>query len=467
MADNPINYNIGSGQPVGLEDFTQGAALGQGLRMGAEAAKTAQQTRGLEAQKQAAQQAMMAELSAESRRPGGPNSETIAALMVKYPQMAENLKRSMDVLAPAEKRERLGQLSSVVAAAKSGNVNLAIDLLKRNATAYRNAGREKDAQAMDDNARLLEESPEDTMFTLESALAANDPEKYMETVKGMGTLDADVAKAASEAVKTEQEAKIKTIDAENQLSKVLADIAYTKEQTNALRVGSALAAKRLDLDERKFSQEIANTIAESGAKATELSKESLKLLSEAATDATFQKEQSKITRALAKELQGGGNPLSGMWASAGETAGDVLGYTTDEARLRKKFVGMREKLIAAELKGMGSASEGERESFRQGFPKGNAPLPEIAAYLNGNADNIDTRARAKQAEVDFLAANKDLGPAKAPMVIRGVQVLPGERFDQFVDRIEGVETAKKKAPAIEAVKQTGFMNNYTRSAGAK
>ena len=187
MSDNPINYNIGSGQPVGLEDFTQGAALGQGLRMGAEAAKTAQQARGLEAQKQAAQQAMMQELAAESRRPGGPNSENVAALMVKYPSMAENLKRSMDVLAPAEKRERLGQLSSVVAAAKSGNVNLAIDLLKRNATAYRNAGREKDAQAMEDNARLLEESPEDTMFTLESALAANDPEKYMETVKGMGT----------------------------------------------------------------------------------------------------------------------------------------------------------------------------------------------------------------------------------------------------------------------------------------
>lgn len=464
----PINYGIGSGNPVGIADFTSGLGLGQQMGLGAQAARTAEQTRTVEAQKQAAHQAMMQEIAGVSRMKGGATSDAIIALQIKYPQMAENLKKSLDAVAPAEKQERIGQLSSIVAAGKAGNVNLAIDLLKRNATAYRNAGRDKDAQAMEDNARLLEESPEDAMFTLESALAANlGPEKYMDTVRGMGTLDSDVAKARSDADKTAAEALVIGANAETQLDENLARIGFIKEQTNRLRVQSALEAKRLDLDEREFAQKVADALTEAGVKAAELTKDNMKLLSEAATDATFQKEQSRITRELAKELESGGDPASGVWAEGKEYVGDKLGFTTNEARLRKKFVGMREKLIAAELKGMGSASEGERKSFREGFPQGSAPLPEIARYLNGNADNIDVRARAKQAEVDFLAANKDLGPAKAPMVIRGVQVQQGERYDQFVDRLEAAASATKKAPARAAAAKKSYMNDYSRSAGAK
>lgn len=451
MSDNPINYNIGSGQPVGLEDFTQGAALGQGLRMGNEAALNAQQTRGLEAQKAAAQQAMMAELAAESRRPGGPNSENVAALMVRYPQMAENLKRSMDVLAPAEKRERLGQLSSIVAAAKSGNVNLAIDLLKRNATAYRNAGREKDAQAMDDNARLLEEAPEDTMFTLESALAANDPEKYMETVKGMGTLGSDVAKAASEAVKTEAEAKIKGADAETQLSENLARIGLVKEQINRLRVQSALEAKRLNLDEREFSNKVANQLRESGVKMAELSAANQKMVSEAAVGATAVKEQLAKVTDLAKGFREEGNALSGAGSYVTGAIGDLAGVTTDEQAKRKKYAGLVESLVSAQLKGQGATSEAERDAARKGYPSPNATPAAIADFLDKHGAEMERTLRAKQAEVDFISQNNGLGPARVPMTIRGVQVQQGERFDQFVDRLEGATAMAAGVPEARSL----------------
>ena len=451
MADNPINYNIGSGQPVGLEDFTQGAALGQGLRMGAEAAKTAQQTREIEAQKQAAHQAMMAELAAESRRPGGPNADNVAAFMVRYPQMAENLKRSMDVLAPAEKRERLGQLSSIVAAAKSGNVNLAIDLLKRNATAYRNAGREKDAQAMDDNARLLEESPEDTMFTLESALAANDPEKYMETVKGMGTLGADVAKAASEAKKSEAEALIKGSDAETQLSENLARIGLVKEQINRLRVQSALEAKRLNLDEREFSNKVANQLRESGVKMAELSAANQKMVSEAAVGATAAKEQLAKVMDLAAGFREEGKALSGAGSYLTGALGDFAGVTTDEQEKRKKYAGLVEALVAAQLKGQGSTTEAEREAFRKGYPSPNASPATIADFLDKHGAEMERTLRAKQAEVDFISQNNGLGPARVPMTIRGVQVQQGERFDQFVERLEGATAMRVGVPEARSL----------------
>ena len=451
MSDNPINYNIGSGQPVGLEDFAQGAALGQGLRMGAEAAKTAQQARGLEAQKAAAQQAMMQELAAESRRPGGPNSENVAALMVKYPSMAENLKRSMDVLAPAEKRERLGQLSSVVAAAKSGNVNLAIDLLKRNATAYRNAGREKDAQAMDDNARLLEESPEDTMFTLESALAANDPEKYMETVKGMGTLGSDVAKAASEAVKTEQEALIKAGEVKHQEAQQLAALKYTTAQTNRLYAQTKNDAARLALDRDRLVADNLARQAELRAKAGELPEAVRKDADAAVNDGTKAKLQAETAENLAKKFReyDKGFTSSGARAAAGETLASLTGFEDDVSAMRKQYQALVADRVIANLP-PGAASEKDVELVKGGFPEPTARPAQVAAFLDAMANVQRATEEQKRTESDYLYMNKSLSPARADIVVNGVTIPAGT---SFADASALVQSQRKAAADFASIPQ--------------
>lgn len=452
MSDNPINYNIGSGNPVGLEDFTQGAALGQGLRMGNEAALNAQQARGLEAQKQAAQQAMMAELAAESRRPGGPNSENVAALMVRYPQMAENLKRSMDVLAPAEKRERLGQLSSIVAAAKSGNVNLAIDLLKRNATAYRNAGREKDAQAMDDNARLLEESPEDTMFTLESALAANDPEKYMETVKGMGTLGSDVAKAASEAVKTEQEAKIKAEELRNLPAKMAAENRLTKAQADGIYMKAKNDAGVLGLGWAQLAETRAKNMGELQQKAGELPPAVFKVVDDAYGKAQVATATAEQATNLAKEFLAA-DPASGWAGSIAEGWKNFQGQEDQISALKGRYEVIKNSAILGMLP-PGPATDRDIQLFSKGFPGANANAETVSGFLRGMAKTANLAAAAGAAEAEWMGFNKSKAPARAPMMIQGVQVQPGETYGQFqakvLERASG-DIARKEVPAASSL----------------
>jgi len=465
MSDNPINYNIGSGQPVGLEDFAQGAALGQGLRMGAEAAKTAQQTRGLEAQKAAAQQAMMAELAAESRRPGGPNSDNIAALMVKYPQMAENLKRSMDVLAPAEKRERLGQLSSVVAAAKSGNVNLAIDLLKRNATAYRNAGREKDAQAMDDNARLLEESPEDTMFTLESALAANDPEKYMETVKGMGTLGADVAKAASEAVKTEAEAKIKREELRNLPAKMAAENRLTKAQADGIYMKAQNDKDLLGIRWAELAETRAKNMADIQQKTGELSPAVFKVVDDAYGKAQAATATAEQVDKLAAEFLAA-DPASGWAGSIAEGWKSFQGQQDKVSALKMRYTVVRNTNIIENLP-PGVASDRDIKLFGSGYPSENAAPEVVYGFLRGMAKAGRLSAALSTGQAEWTAANKSRAPAREAMTINGINVTPGMTYVEFQDenmkRAASAETAS--AIKADAPKATSLNAKYGAPGG--
>jgi hypothetical protein len=448
MADNPINYNIGSGQPVGLEDFTQGAALGQGLRMGNEAAKTAQQARGLEAQKQAAQQAMMAELAAESRRPGGPNSENVAALMVRYPQMAENLKRSMDVLQPTEKRERLGQLSTVIAAAKSGNVNLAIDKLKEYAAAYRTKGRKVDAQALEDNARLLEESPEDTMFTLESALAANDPEQYLKTVQGLGTLGSDVAKAASEAVKTEQEANIKREELRNLPAKMAAENRLTKAQADGIYMKAKNDAGVLGLGWAQLAETRAKNVAELQQKAGELPPAVFKVVDEAYGKAQVATVSADQAEQLAKDYETT-NPDDGWNAAMSEKWKSFNGSQDEVTALRTRYEQIKNGNIIQNLP-PGVASDRDIEMFSKGFPSANADAKQVAGFLRGMAKASRLTAATATADAEWTAFNKSKAPARAPMVIQGIQVQPGTSYSDFIGAVVAKEQRRNGGRAAAA-----------------
>ena len=218
----PINYGIGAGTPVTTEDFLGGVQLGQNIGLGQQQAASAELAR---KQSMAAQQAhadMMARFSAEANREGGPTTDGIARLMVQFPSAAENLKKSLDAMAPAEKRERESQLLSTVSAINMKKPDIAIKGLADKAAAYRQAGREKDAVALESVADLIKTDPTNAQFTLNSQLAAwlgPDYEKAMTALQGQ------------ESTLREGSAKAKAAEAEAVGAQAVgADSAQTKQQ---------------------------------------------------------------------------------------------------------------------------------------------------------------------------------------------------------------------------------------------
>lgn len=445
----PINYTIGGGDPVTVEDFVGGLKLGQTIGLGQQQAAADELARKQSIAAQQAQQIKMAKLAAEARKPGGPTSEGVLALQVEFPEIAEGLKKSLDALAPAEKQERIGQLSSIVAAGKAGNVNLAIDLLKRNATAYRNAGRERDAQAMDDNARLLEESPEDTMFTLESALAANlGPEQYLKTVQGMGTLNSDVAKAASEATKTEAEANIKREELKGLPEKMRLENRLTKAQADAIYMRAKNDKDALGLGWAQLTEQRAKNMAEVQLKAGELPPAVFKSVDEAYGKAQVAIVSAEQADKLAAEFLAA-DPASGFAGSVAESWKSFQGQQDKVSALKTRYEVVKNSNIIQNLP-PGVASDRDIQLFGAGYPTANAAPEVVSGFLRGMAKAGRLAAASSTAEAEWTAANRSKAPARTAMTINGINVAPGMTYGEFQAENMKQAASKESVSAMKA-----------------
>ena len=122
---------------------------------------------------------MDSDLGALSRN---PTPSALASMMVKYPSLSENFKKTYDVLSSEQKDSRIKQASQVYAAMQAGKPEVAQQLLLEQAAAARNAGMEQDAQAAETVAELVKLNPATAETSTGLLLAsAMGPDKFAET----------------------------------------------------------------------------------------------------------------------------------------------------------------------------------------------------------------------------------------------------------------------------------------------
>lgn len=211
----PITYNAGD----------PNAAILTGLKIGAvqnevDAQRQAQQV----ALQQAAQQ--QADLRTLSSNPNAGASD-YAAIMTRYPALAENLGKAFKVMDEGQQKSLLNFQSRVYAAQQSGNNDLAVELLRERAKA--DPGQ---AQHYTTMADLIEKSPSTARTVTALSLAgAMGPDKFAEAFAKIGgeqraeeQAPADLRKKNADATKAEGEAVIKTEEAKVAPQTVLLDL---------------------------------------------------------------------------------------------------------------------------------------------------------------------------------------------------------------------------------------------------
>lgn len=111
-----------------------------------------------------------------------PTPSALASMMVKYPSLSENFKKTYDVLSSEQKDSRIKQASQVYAAMQAGKPEVAQQLLLEQAAAARNAGMEQDAKAAETVAELVKLNPATAETSTGLLLAsAMGPDKFAET----------------------------------------------------------------------------------------------------------------------------------------------------------------------------------------------------------------------------------------------------------------------------------------------
>jgi len=240
----PIDYSI-SGIPDALQSAMQGIQFGQGLQ------QMQQQQTMLEQQKQAQAQ-MQADMSALASNPNASNAD-YSAMMVKYPQFAEQLKKGWEVLSPQRSQALLNQASQVYSAFQSDKPEIAIDLLKRQREAAINSGDRQSVQHLDAVIGMAEYNPVAAKNSMRMTLmAAPGGDKVIESLAKLGGEERAQALAPEELKQKRAEATIKTEEAAtahqrylNDLEKQGWDIKKVQEDISASKEGTRLKAMEM------------------------------------------------------------------------------------------------------------------------------------------------------------------------------------------------------------------------------
>lgn len=244
----PYNYQMQVANP--FQSAVQGLQLGANIAdmqaaREANAIKLQQAQQAMQAQ-QAAQQAIAAFYAKPQKT--AQDYEAIGAYMPadKMRAMTEQFKMGSE----KANQDMLGFTQQALAAAKTGNVPIAIDLINQRATAARNAGKADDAQALETWGKLIQTAPDratDTIMAIVAGLPGG--KEVVESVaKLAGEARADqmqpfaVRKAGAEATTAEAKAKYAESDALLDVQKKGWDIKKVQADMDIARQNSRIAA---------------------------------------------------------------------------------------------------------------------------------------------------------------------------------------------------------------------------------
>lgn len=258
----PMNYALDVQQP--FQAALQGFQAGNAMRQVADQRAQAEQ-------QQASQLAMQTDLAAAAK-----DQRLLPGLMVKYPQLSEQLKRGWDVMSAEQQRGNMEHAAQVYAALSSGRPDVAQQTLRDRAAALRNSGDEQGAKTAEDMARWSEMDPESLKTSVGLRLAAlPGGDKVIEGAVKLGTesraaaqAPAALRKAEADATGAEAEAKTKGVTAKFAESNALKDL-ETK--------GWNIKALQADIDFKKQSSRIAAMNAAIAKEGNALKKQELQI----------------------------------------------------------------------------------------------------------------------------------------------------------------------------------------------
>lgn len=427
MQLNPNAFGAGLSQGAGLVQLQQAAQDRQTAMAEKQAAIEAAKAKAIEdAKRNMYQMQRFAEVAAK------PSLRGLTQLGVEFPQAIEQMKKAHEMLSAEQKAANIGVAQRTFAAMESGQPKIAVETLRRAAEARRAEGDEEAAKNFEANADLIASAKSEgaAYVAVGSFLqSVMGPDDFVSKFGELKRQPADLAKAQAEA-------DIKATQAKLEGEKIMAEIALDKANTARLYNLTRLDGERLGIDKDRLRIEAAKELREAGG-AGGLSPASQKMVTEAAVDAATAAVESKSIGEISALFGKDKAPLlDGGASAAGRFVGGQLGFSTEEQRAREKYGALVEKMVSADLKGLGNATDADRASARSAYPSKDAPFSVIKAFLDDRALKIEDRRQRKKAEIEYVRQNNGLGPAQQSMIVGGVEVMPGETFDEAILRIE-------------------------------
>ncbi len=435
---DPINYNLHVQSP--FESALQGYQAGAAIRND----QTAQQQQQLAIQQQQQQAKVIQSLV--SNPDASADDYANAALLV--PGMKDNFKQAWETKSTQQQQNDLGHVSQVFAALKSGQPDIAFQLLSNRAQALRNSGNDQDAQNADVMAKMVKEHPDFATSLIGMKLASiPGGDKVITNARTLAMTPADVRKAEADATTAEVTADNAPLSAQIQNRNLLSQISER--------------ADRLDLDRDKLTSDVQMKLAELGQKTGELPEYVSKAVTDATTDSIASDQSAGRMLDLASKIDQNAAALgSGVTAKAGEIWKRAFGDQNELTRIRSEYNRIVTPAAMAAYKKVasGSTSDKDIETAMTGVPADTSDPATMASFLRGAAKLQVYDSVINNAKAEWLGSVKHLGKTKTDIEIDGVKVPAGTTFKQFTDEyVPKKVTEQLGAKSLEQVKSRPYM----------
>jgi hypothetical protein len=263
----PINYAVDVQSPFE-------AALG-GFKLGAAGAEAQAIAQGREDARIANEQAKTVQTELKSlfanQQATATDFARVSAMLPK--DQAESVRKSFEMMSSSQQQNRLQQSGQVYAALKSGQPDIAKNLLKEQADAFRNAGREQEAKATETYLQLIDMNPTGSQATIGLMMAAlpggkellENIDKTLSTTREEAKAPAALLEARAAADKAVADAATAQATATNAAEKANADAAKAKADAQKAQVEAKYAEKITLADIKKKAADLGLTQAQTGS----------------------------------------------------------------------------------------------------------------------------------------------------------------------------------------------------------
>lgn len=428
---DPINYTIAVKDPMqsALQGFQGGLAINQALQ--------AQQQQELQRQQQLQLQSDLARLSTN------PNAgaKDYAGMMMKYPQLADHFKKSWDVLSADQQQNKLSHSVQVYSALQAGKPEIAVDLLKKQSDALRNAGQQDEADAADRLSQFVQGAPDQAKTTAGLMLSSvMGPEKFASTFATLGDQQRAQELQPSKVATSTAEAVTKQAEARNTPQRLALESQLKGAQIRDIDSNISTRAGQLGLDRDKLQSEVEMKLYELGQKGNTLDDGAKKIINDStvAGVAATQASGQMLDLATRLEKQGGGY---GAFSTANEWLKGATGNQDAITQMRQEYARIRNNQ-AVKMLPPGPASDKDIAMAMQGFPKETADAATMASFLRGMAKLNQYTATTENAKSEWVNAVGHLGKPKQDINVGGVNVPAGSTFADFAAKYVGQQAGQ-------------------------
>lgn len=436
----PINYVLDVQNPIqtAMTGLTQGMQIGQFMQAKEQAEREAIQ-----------KQQMQEELSAFASKPNKTH-EDYANIMARLPSLAEDLKRSYDVLDSGKQQATFKTTSRVYAALSGGQPSVAKSILETEALGYENAGDKATADQIRTLAGMAETDPEGLLTISGLTLASTTPSQFKDVLGALGEnqmLPEEINLKKAQTDKTKAEAEKTETETLWYGDKTQAEINNLESQVEDRQTGRVLEQQKmqlqndqfyakLDQDQQQFyenlnqeERKIAQTVFNVKEK-PEQRMERLEKVEGFATAARNAAEGSKLAAQLTNDAKALNESTGGYWNRAMR---NVPG--TDEYNFDQKLETMKSKIFLAQvdqMRGLGALTESEGAALKASIASINPnqdpkvvqqSLTEVAKQLSKAAQSANkkaqiyaTKGKGYSAEVVEAAKARGISPAEMQQI---------------------------------------------------